>query len=142
MLQQAFRTCGPAPRHRVPCGALRNFGNDERGRRECDSDSCPRISSGRSIEKFQMGNVAAYLGLAPAARRIMRQQKSSRAHEPRRGARARDGSRYLCTGNSARTTPAGWPTHGRRARRPFFLLQFFSIGMCIKSASTSRLKFE
>jgi hypothetical protein len=115
-----------APRHREPCGALRNIGKDERGRRECNSDSCPRISSGRSIEKIQMGNMAAdyKLGLAPAARRIMRQQKSSRAHELRRGARARDGSRYLCTRNSERTTPAGWPTHGRRARRPFFRLQF------------------
>ncbi len=50
--------------------------------------------------------------------------KSSSAHQLRLGARARDGSRYLCTGNSARTTPAGLPMHGRRARRPFFRLQF------------------
>ncbi len=63
-----------APLHRVPSGTLQNFGNDERGRRECDSESFLRISSGRSIEKFQMGDMAAdYMGLATAALWIMQQ---------------------------------------------------------------------
>jgi len=51
-------------------------------------------------------------------------KKRMSAHQLRRGARARDGSRYLCTGNSARTRLVGLPTHGRCARCPFFRLQF------------------
>ena len=41
-----------------------------RGRSACGSDACPGISSGRSIEQLQVGNVAAdhfstFLGLVP-----------------------------------------------------------------------------
>jgi hypothetical protein len=50
-------------------------------------------------------------------------RRKLRLHQVRLEARARDGSRYSCTGNFARTTPAGWPTHRRRARRSFFQLQ-------------------
>ena len=67
-----------AARHHFPFGALRNCGTDERGRRACCSDSCPGISSGLSIDKLQMGNVAAtplVLVHAGAAQRIMRQQR-------------------------------------------------------------------
>jgi hypothetical protein len=83
-----------APLHHVSCYALQDFGNDERGRCKCDSDSCPSISLGRSIERFQMGNVAADLGLARARQLML-------------GARAWDGSRYLCTGNQAPPSQGG-----------------------------------
>jgi hypothetical protein len=47
------------------CGALRNCGcddSDERRQSDCDSYSCrhyPRVFSGRSIDKYQVENVAA-----------------------------------------------------------------------------------
>jgi hypothetical protein len=105
-------------------------GSDERGRHGCDSDSCPRISSGRSIEKihWQMGNVDAdsrpWLVHA-AARWIMRNQRvcerinwgKERCLVMAQDIRARK------TGQEQRRQ-AGRRTEG--ARRPLFLLPFGS----------------
>jgi hypothetical protein len=85
MATEAFNAAaGPSDRvatqHHFSCDALQIYGTNVRGCSTCGSYACPGISSGRSIEQLQVGNVAAenfctFLELEPVARRIMLQRR-------------------------------------------------------------------